>query len=149
MRVRELKLPLAIMHYEFLFPIDDWDYFDNLSSQAIRDGYFLKSRIFDTDGNEYEVEDVQVLQRPWWSELWNGLMYAEGGGKTDFILRKVASHSVDELKAEFERHLNNNPTWWMNNDGEWSLDDIRNTFGSGRNCQEVIERLEGFAREVY
>lgn len=149
MRVRELKLPLAIMHYEFLFPIDDWGYFDNLSSQAIRDGYFLKSRIFDTDGNEYEVEDVQVLQRPWWSELWNGLMYAEGGGKTDFILRKVASHSVDELKAEFERHLNNNPTWWMNNDGEWSLDDIRNTFGSGRNCQEVIERLQRFAREVY
>lgn len=149
MRVRELKLPLAIMNSEFLFPIDDWDYFDNLSSQAIRDGYFLKSRIFDTDGNEYEVEDVQVLQRPWWSELWSGLMYGGRSVKTDFILRKVASHSVDELKAEFERHLNNNPTWWMNNDGEWSLDDIRNTFGSGRNCQEVIERLQRFAREVY
>jgi hypothetical protein len=149
MRVRELKLPLAIMNSEFLFPIDDWDYFDNLSSQAIRDGNFLKSRIFDTDGNEYEVEDVQVLQRPWWSELWSGLMYGGRSVKTDFILRKVASHSVDELKAEFERHLNNNPTWWMNNDGEWSLDDIRNTFGSGRNCQEVIERLQRFAREVY
>jgi hypothetical protein len=143
MRLRELNLPLAVMHQEFLVPVRKWgDMFENASLPSVKEGYFSKMKIFDSEGREYVVASIEMIERIWWKGFFSG------GIKIDAQLRKVAVHSAEKLKSRFEDHLKENPSWWMNNDGVWTPEDIDSGFGSGQSCREVIDRLGWFAPEV-
>jgi hypothetical protein len=143
MRLRQLQLPVAVMHPEFLMSIEQYDdLFDHVSPDSIETGYHLQAQIFDAHGNKYLVDAVVIMPYSFLRGL------TARGKRVDLQLRLVASYAAEGLRECFQSHLNDHPTWLMNYESVWTSLAPEQLFGSGTTTKDVIQQIGLFSAEI-
>ncbi len=125
------------MHPAFLFgPITSYSWFNTHKIKSIEAGFFDEIRIFDRNGDEYEVSSIELTT----PKLWKRLMGGEQAN-VDMLLERLGRWTLDDLKERILRFLHDHPDWWYNDEGLWDDGETREILGQANGIKDLIECL--------